>query len=603
LKPLFNEHQLNIDNFISEFVRFCGPDTSIDSLNMTTAVTASYAINSESININDSTGNEYNQSNSLKAELYSIATCPQKKSPTTRYDENQSLSPTDSSSAFRDAFYSGSPNSLHSACYNGPSSNLFADSGLINRSIPNELELTTASCYVTNSIINGSSFSKYAYFSTDDENDSCVEDAECNDYNENVVVGAAVRRKRSPCVELDDEDVIKVRRPRLGDWESCENQFQVLHYDVIDDASGNCNVPRRGLLDFDLKATYDLELTDDDNETSVNLSQESIIHTKLLTDSPPSSKYATERDVRIFDDAYSTEFTNILPDQNHIPISNNLNNDFVKPRSSYSATYPKSTTKFKTIKLHKDLLQQFSTVAQWDKKFVLATFPDSKSTNSHARLLLLFDQHALDERLNYENYEAQVSSTSHLVTRKLSTSDAYSSIEVGEEDIQFIHQSTAALNTWHFHFFTSSPSSSISSGKNEFTIHKTFVVTLQEAPQILGETLTIHDFMEFVHFLKKQSHMLPISALKPPAANRILASRSCHSSVKFGDELSRNYCDDMLHRLQSTSFPFQCAHGRPSAVPLIEYIDESRSSRCRNKPNYSNIFNELSALGLVISDV
>lgn len=41
----------------------------------------------------------------------------------------------------------------------------------------------------------------------------------------------------------------------------------------------------------------------------------------------------------------------------------------------------------------------------------------------------------------------------------------------------------------------------------------------------------------------------------------------------FGDSLSVEDCRALLDRLGKCAFPFQCAHGRPSMVPLLELGD------------------------------
>lgn len=40
----------------------------------------------------------------------------------------------------------------------------------------------------------------------------------------------------------------------------------------------------------------------------------------------------------------------------------------------------------------------------------------------------------------------------------------------------------------------------------------------------------------------------------------------------FNDALSQGQCEDLLRRLSQCSFPFQCAHGRPSMAPLIDLV-------------------------------
>lgn len=38
----------------------------------------------------------------------------------------------------------------------------------------------------------------------------------------------------------------------------------------------------------------------------------------------------------------------------------------------------------------------------------------------------------------------------------------------------------------------------------------------------------------------------------------------------FNDELSWEQCELLVKRLAECRFPFQCAHGRPSLVPLVD---------------------------------
>lgn len=41
-------------------------------------------------------------------------------------------------------------------------------------------------------------------------------------------------------------------------------------------------------------------------------------------------------------------------------------------------------------------------------------------------------------------------------------------------------------------------------------------------------------------------------------------------AIMFNDVLSRDECEALVRRLSRCSFPFQCAHGRPSMVPLVD---------------------------------
>src|SRR5690606_7334409 len=59
---------------------------------------------------------------------------------------------------------------------------------------------------------------------------------------------------------------------------------------------------------------------------------------------------------------------------------------------------------------------------------------------------------------------------------------------------------------------------------------------------------------------------------------RKLANRACHAAVKFGQELSGDERDRIMRRLCQCRLPFQCAHGRPTMVPLAR-LQSARSIR------------------------
>ncbi|WFD19826.1 phosphatidate phosphatase [Malassezia caprae] len=60
----------------------------------------------------------------------------------------------------------------------------------------------------------------------------------------------------------------------------------------------------------------------------------------------------------------------------------------------------------------------------------------------------------------------------------------------------------------------------------------------------------------------------PISALRsmPPALQQALASSACHTAIRFHQPLAHEQMERLLHQWTEVAFPFQCAHGRPSAV-------------------------------------
>ncbi|KAJ5570454.1 uncharacterized protein N7459_009884 [Penicillium hispanicum] len=49
----------------------------------------------------------------------------------------------------------------------------------------------------------------------------------------------------------------------------------------------------------------------------------------------------------------------------------------------------------------------------------------------------------------------------------------------------------------------------------------------------------------------------------------LLNSRACRGAIMFNDPLSADECKALVARLARCAFPFQCAHGRPSMIPIL----------------------------------
>ncbi|KAI9574792.1 hypothetical protein HD554DRAFT_2050106 [Boletus coccyginus] len=48
----------------------------------------------------------------------------------------------------------------------------------------------------------------------------------------------------------------------------------------------------------------------------------------------------------------------------------------------------------------------------------------------------------------------------------------------------------------------------------------------------------------------------------------LINSKACRGAIMFNDPLNTEQCERLVKQLSTTVFPFQCAHGRPSLVPL-----------------------------------
>jgi DNA mismatch repair ATPase MutL len=202
------------------------------------------------------------------------------------------------------------------------------------------------------------------------------------------------------------------------------------------------------------------------------------------------------------------------------------------------------------ITLTSEHLSGCTVVGQAGKKFVLAV---SRQLSSSPPLLLCVDQHAADERIRLEDLEcrAKVRDPSILSLRRL---PAPLPLELTPAELVSVRQHERALSLWHFTVGLAD-----AQGRS----------LLLTAPVVCGVSLAcsanLRDILDFSH----QSNA-SAGPLLPDCVEHVLKQKACRGAIKFGDSLTHKQCVVLLDRLSRCSLPFQCAHGRPSAVPLLE---------------------------------
>lgn len=193
--------------------------------------------------------------------------------------------------------------------------------------------------------------------------------------------------------------------------------------------------------------------------------------------------------------------------------------------------------------LRKEILSTLQLISQWDQKYLLAY-------SNSAKLLVAIDQHACDERIKYEFFLSLPIEVSCLVKPL--------KVSIFQSLLTILHIKKALFEHWGFQY--------------DFSEREP-VIWLQSLPVVAGETLTVEDFIEFCDQI--QSHFsLPDTAQQPPAVQRILMSKACRNAVKFGESLSWEKCQELIDQLKLCSLPFQCAHGRPSILPLLQFPND-----------------------------
>ncbi|EEH48452.1 uncharacterized protein PADG_04531 [Paracoccidioides brasiliensis Pb18] len=260
-------------------------------------------------------------------------------------------------------------------------------------------------------------------------------------------------------------------------------------------------------------------------------------------------------------------------------------------------------------RLTKQGLQSAQLIAQVDNKFLLLKLPTlGEPRNGNQQNLVLVDQHAADERCRVEQLfddlfaPSAESASSPTCGVNLSTLPKPIVFKVSLQEGELLQSHSNYFATWGCCYTLSR------SEKNYRT------VTVIKLPTLIAERCRLEpklvkDLLRGEIWDRKDygrrcctagSQMLskvpseagglkeppPKENVQPAAARHswlerigdcpkaiidLLNSRACRSSVMFNDALSRDECENLVSRLARCAFPFQCAHGRPSMIPIVSF--------------------------------
>ncbi|KAI1106365.1 hypothetical protein F4804DRAFT_301049 [Jackrogersella minutella] len=260
-------------------------------------------------------------------------------------------------------------------------------------------------------------------------------------------------------------------------------------------------------------------------------------------------------------------------------------------------------------RLSKDNLPHTEVIAQVDRKFIFAKVPlssllydHSGSKESETSLLVIIDQHAADERCRVEalmrNYFMTVKDDITPSTGQCQQS-VHAQVELLEkpiifdisaQDLRQFELSAEYFQHWGIMFeFSSAPKAKrdVKGGAklNVFGLPPSIAERCRSEPRLLIELLR-KEAWKLDEQGRGVSRRTEIEASEgdddtglhwlarfhgcPHGILEMINSRACRSSIMFNDELSQEQCVDLVKRLAGCALPFQCAHGRPSMVPLLD---------------------------------
>ncbi|KAL6901323.1 hypothetical protein GGI43DRAFT_374494 [Trichoderma evansii] len=231
-------------------------------------------------------------------------------------------------------------------------------------------------------------------------------------------------------------------------------------------------------------------------------------------------------------------------------------------------------------------LEGAEVIAQVDKKFIMLKLPlrdmkDAPKPGSSCALVML-DQHAADERCRLEDLMTEYfreDASSGILRAVIESLERPLIFETSEREYGLLQRYQGHLEAWGIMYRTTQQAA-------EYTVTVTAL-----PPSILercrGEPRLLVDLIRKEIWKLHDEGIIPSRPRSagngtlnqsltadfhgcPRGILELLHSRACRSAIMFNDVLSAGECEHLVQRLARCAFPFQCAHGRPSLVPLVD---------------------------------
>lgn len=264
-------------------------------------------------------------------------------------------------------------------------------------------------------------------------------------------------------------------------------------------------------------------------------------------------------------------------------------------------------------RLKRAALHSSNIIGQVDAKFILTTMQGTHSVSrstaeyqQNARILVLVDQHAADERCKVEDLFAELyEQNSASKSAQASAQDCSIQIkfaqlmqpiryEVSEEETRLFSMYSDKFSQWGISYEIAS--------QHDGGSNTSQIIVIRTVPEVIAERCRSEPKL-LIDLLRSEIWQLAGHGTKISLANEavidndntdhswtqylsfcprgiieLINSRACRSAIMFNDVLSHVDCVTLIEKLARCSLPFQCAHGRPSMVPLIDLGWKEHSS-------------------------
>lgn len=249
----------------------------------------------------------------------------------------------------------------------------------------------------------------------------------------------------------------------------------------------------------------------------------------------------------------------------------------------------------------RESLSRAKVISQVDHKFILVNIPLQHEPHAQSKpsmAMAMIDQHAADERCRIEAL------MSAYFEEKSGTGMVYAIREILEQPMIYAISSEEGsalqklkqyFDGWGIVYEVQSPRAAGQTLCKVTALPTCILERCKVEPRVLIDLLRQQIYRlndeEFFPYTQSASRSVGRTWNShfhgcPQGILELLYSRACRSkyahprcgalfscftgAIMFNDVLSMEQCEQLVGRLASCSFPFQCAHGRPSMAPLLD---------------------------------
>lgn len=195
-----------------------------------------------------------------------------------------------------------------------------------------------------------------------------------------------------------------------------------------------------------------------------------------------------------------------------------------------------------SYQINKQDFLKMKLIGQFNLGFIIVDFDDNNN-------LFIIDQHASDEKYNFEKLMASFKINYQLLIKPIKL------------ELSVIDQMLVIDNQEIFH-----------NNGFKLKINSTPVdneILLLTLPIYQNITFNLDDFNELLNLVSQQQDQVNPN-LKCSKIKKILAMKACRSSIMIGTFLSKSKMREIISNLSTLDKPWNCPHGRPTMRHLID---------------------------------